>query len=556
MFCENCGNQLGDNDSFCCVCGNAVAPAVSLTVTPVSSPAPSPAPDPFTPPAGSPAADSFAPPARPPAADPFAPPAPPAPDPNGFVPQIPPQGTPPKKKIAPSTIVAIVLSAIAIIAIILLVVFLVIKPFSGDDADTSSPSTTEPSTNNTSDTTQQTRAKELIDLFISQVDNADYPKVTLYARIADDAGTPIDNPDPSYFVLTEIDSSGDEYIGTIDEIASLAVGDAMNINLVIDQSGSMSQNKKMTNAKIAAESFVDEIVKTDGNVAEITSFDDNIYNMQPFTSSESLLDSSIESLTTSGETALYDALCWALRRTNLRSGSRVVIAFTDGQENASTHSLQDVVNLSEQTGIPVYIVGIGDDVDRSSLKSLASKCNGQYFDAATSNLAQALQEIYQSIYDDQRSLFKIVYESSCSTSTSNGRTITIGCTSDGPYEGSATKTYVPVDNVSIYDDDTNSPDYVLADSSSRYYSKSELEDLSLWELYLARNEIFARYGRGFKNRDLTEYFATRSWYQQRYTPEEFEAMPSPLNDYEMKNTELMLEIEKSKDSPYLYTANN
>ena len=232
MFCEKCGNQLGDNDSFCGVCGNAVAPAVSLTVAPVSSPAPSPAPDPFTPPAGSPAAD------------PFAPPAPPVPDPNGFVPQIPPQGTPPKKKIAPSTIVAIVLSAIAIIAIILLVVFLFIKPFSGDGADASSPSTTEPSTDNTSNTTQQTQAKELIDLFISQVDNADYPKVTLYARIADDTDTPIDNPDPSYFVLTEIDSSGDEYIGTIEEIASLAVGDAMNINLVIDQSGSMSQNKK------------------------------------------------------------------------------------------------------------------------------------------------------------------------------------------------------------------------------------------------------------------------------------------------------------------------
>ena len=66
--------------------------------------------------------------------------------------------------------------------------------------------------------------------------------------------------------------------------------------------------------------------------------------------------------------------------------------------------------------------------------------------------------------------------------------------------------------------------------------------------------MFARYGRGFKNQDLVDYFATRRWYQQRYTPEEFEAMPSPLNDYERKNTEAMLAIEQQRNSPYLTTA--
>ena len=94
-------------------------------------------------------------------------------------------------------------------------------------------------------------------------------------------------------------------------------------------------------------------------------------------------------------------------------------------------------------------------------------------------------------------------------------------------------------------------EYVIADSNSRYYSRGELEKFSNEELYHARNEIYARHGRGFKNPDLQAYFRSKSWYVERYTPEQFDSMSSPLNDFERKNADLMLEIEKSRNSPYL-----
>lgn len=93
--------------------------------------------------------------------------------------------------------------------------------------------------------------------------------------------------------------------------------------------------------------------------------------------------------------------------------------------------------------------------------------------------------------------------------------------------------------------------FVLSDSDSRYYTESELRAMSLEELYYARNEIYARHGRGFKNADLAAYFKGKSWYVQRYEPEEFDAMPSPLNEYEKKNADLMLRIEQERDSSYL-----
>ena len=99
------------------------------------------------------------------------------------------------------------------------------------------------------------------------------------------------------------------------------------------------------------------------------------------------------------------------------------------------------------------------------------------------------------------------------------------------------------------------PETGMRETRTAALIRSELEKMSLWELYLARNEIFARHGRGFKNQDLTDYFATKRWYTQTYTPEEFDAISSSqLNDYELKNVQTMYEIEQSRNSPYLETA--
>ena len=101
------------------------------------------------------------------------------------------------------------------------------------------------------------------------------------------------------------------------------------------------------------------------------------------------------------------------------------------------------------------------------------------------------------------------------------------------------------------DTHSQNEEYVLADSDSRYYTESELNAMSLKDLYYARNEIYARHGRGFKNADLTSYFQDKSWYEERYSPDEFDAMSSPLNEYEKKNADLMLEVEKRRNSSYL-----
>ena len=92
--------------------------------------------------------------------------------------------------------------------------------------------------------------------------------------------------------------------------------------------------------------------------------------------------------------------------------------------------------------------------------------------------------------------------------------------------------------------------YVLPDSDSRYYSESELNELTDYELYIARNEIYARHGRIFKNEDLMGYFGHKHWYYGKYSPESFDSIVT-LNAYEKKNAETMLALEKRRGSSYL-----
>ncbi len=95
-----------------------------------------------------------------------------------------------------------------------------------------------------------------------------------------------------------------------------------------------------------------------------------------------------------------------------------------------------------------------------------------------------------------------------------------------------------------------SPDsYVLADSSTRAYSRAELEALDNHTLFLARNEIYARHGRGFKNEELRSYFAGKAWYAETVSPDAFN--DGMLSGTEKANADLMLEIERSRNSPYV-----
>lgn len=89
-----------------------------------------------------------------------------------------------------------------------------------------------------------------------------------------------------------------------------------------------------------------------------------------------------------------------------------------------------------------------------------------------------------------------------------------------------------------------SGDYILEGSDSRYISDSEISDLDKTELSRARNEIYARHGRRFRDADLQSYFDSKAWYSGTIDPDSFSE--TILNEYEKSNLEKIVAMEKKK----------
>lgn len=97
-------------------------------------------------------------------------------------------------------------------------------------------------------------------------------------------------------------------------------------------------------------------------------------------------------------------------------------------------------------------------------------------------------------------------------------------------------------------DDTEDPDsesgYIFPNSDSEELTEDDLEGMTAWECKIARNEIYARHGRKFKDEELQTYFNGCDWYEGTVESDDFQE--SDLNDIEIANRDLIVDYEKEQ----------
>ncbi len=97
---------------------------------------------------------------------------------------------------------------------------------------------------------------------------------------------------------------------------------------------------------------------------------------------------------------------------------------------------------------------------------------------------------------------------------------------------------------SIADIPSAEPDYILPESSTRLLTFADLEGLDAEQCRIARNEIYARHGRKFKDEALQAYFNSKSWYNGYIEPADF--TDTMLSDIENKNKDLIVKYEEAQ----------
>jgi len=177
----------------------------------------------------------------------------------------------------------------------------------------------------------------------------------------------------------------------------------VTIGLVIDHSGSMRHK-------------LPEVVAAAGTFVRSSSPDDQMFVVNfnekvtlglppaiPFSNRVDELAGAINKSAVEGQTALYDAIAVSLRQ--LQSGSRekkVLVVISDGGDNKSTHTLNEVLRMAEQTATLIYTVGIyePDDPDHNPgvLRGLSRATGGEaYFPAKINDVVDVCERIARDI---------------------------------------------------------------------------------------------------------------------------------------------------------------
>jgi Ca-activated chloride channel family protein len=132
--------------------------------------------------------------------------------------------------------------------------------------------------------------------------------------------------------------------------------------LLIDGSGSMDEELKVTSVRFAAERILDAL--GDQDQVALAGFDSRYWGVVAFTHDREAVRKALPTIEPFGSTALHDALDKAAR--DLAShgeGRRAVVVITDGVDTSSKKTPQEVLQRSRALDVPIYTVSAVSPLD-------------------------------------------------------------------------------------------------------------------------------------------------------------------------------------------------
>jgi Ca-activated chloride channel homolog len=200
--------------------------------------------------------------------------------------------------------------------------------------------------------------------------------------------------------------------GHVQQITQFGTVDSpVTVGLVVDESGSM--RSKRPQVVLAGLAFAKESNRQDEFF--VVNFNDHVVGGLPdriaFTDNLQRLRTALYYGEPNGQTALYDAVAYALKHLELsRQDKRTLIVVSDGGDNVSQTSFPELMKLIEASRATIYTIGLFDsqDEDRNPnvLRKIAKVSGGEFFKPATLN---DVLPVFHKISADIRNRYSIGY---------------------------------------------------------------------------------------------------------------------------------------------------
>jgi VWFA-related protein len=232
----------------------------------------------------------------------------------------------------------------------------------------------------------------------------DVTAVELPVTVLDKAGKPVENLSPEDFTVLED--------GIPQQVSHFALHRDLPVRMgiVIDTSGSMEETLPAVQRVVMG--FLGDLLRPRDR-AFIETFSDQPDILATFTADFDTLENAMLALYADRATAFYDSVIMGLFQFSGVRGRRAMVVLTDGEDNASKHDYQEVLNYAQRHAITIYTVGIDLPATkvmvRWQLKRLAEVTGGRAF--FLSRKAK-LETVYDAIDQELRTQYLLAYTSS------------------------------------------------------------------------------------------------------------------------------------------------
>jgi Ca-activated chloride channel family protein len=223
--------------------------------------------------------------------------------------------------------------------------------------------------------------------------------VQVYASIHDQKGHFVDGLSRENFQVLEDEKP--QQIAAFDSTSQ-----SLSCAILLDTTGSM--NEALPRVKNSIVRLIDELDPQDS--VAIYTFDQRLVIRQEFTTDKSAAKRAVLRTRAEGATALFDALSEATQELSQRSGKKVLILFTDGDDNSSALNASAAVARAKKAGVPLYTIAEGEATHSKDLKKLLDDLSQRTGGAAYEvKKPGEIEQVFHQISEDLRHLYMISY---------------------------------------------------------------------------------------------------------------------------------------------------
>jgi tight adherence protein C len=279
-------------------------------------------------------------------------------------------------------------------------------------------------------------ADDGVKVAVAQIDASAFPEVRLVASVTDSQGRPVQGLGAGDLVVSENGITQNAAIDLASQSAPVALA------LVLDTSGSMG-GRPIADAKQAMITLINALGPADQ--AALLTFDATVRIDRPLTGDKPALVAATNAAVAGGNTAIYDALAAAMAALDAAppKARKAIVLLTDGIDNSSRQSAATVQAGLKAASVPVNVIGLGTDLDRTALAAIgAAAPGGRFLEAPTS--AQ-LGGIYTGLAQLLLVEYSVRYRSNAQVADDAQMTLQLALRQAGALLATSTITYrVPV----------------------------------------------------------------------------------------------------------------